>query len=285
MINILFAKTFIIVGFMLLITTFFSRINKAYETKSEFVITIGGSFLFLFAIIAYKNMYPLNLIFVGIFSGFIGWSIGPTVSSLGEYFKMRKYKKEAGLFSKTVVTKKTTLMERLFGAKDEKKTMYYEKSNPTELFDIESKKYLIIIEKIKASNNFKKDNYHQEWQNVVFQAMTATTIAVISTASLVFFISFDFAIMQGFLLISLLILIIMGFLNNIIFKSRLYSIIRAYLGVILFTGYLLYDFNQLEKKMNIGDNSWGTAIDIAVNLYLDIINLFLDILYIMAESS
>ena len=285
MINILFAKTFIIVGFMLIITTFFSRINKAYETKSEFVITIGGGFLFLFAIIAYKNMYPLNLIFVGIFSGFIGWSIGPTVSSLGEYFKMRKYKKEAGLFSKTVVTKKTTLMERLFGAKDEKKTMYYEKSNPTELFDIESKKYLIIIEKIKASNNFKKDNYHQEWQNVVFQAMMATTIAVISTASLVFFISFDFAIMQGFLLISLLILIIMGFLNNIIFKSRLYSIIRAYLGVILFTGYLLYDFNQLEKKMNIGDNSWGTAIDIAVNLYLDIINLFLDILYIMSESS
>ena len=285
MINILFAKTFIIVGFMLIITTFFSRINKAYETKSEFVITIGGSFLFLFAIIAYKNMYPLNLIFVGIFSGFIGWSIGPTVSSLGEYFKMRKYKKEAGLFSKTVVTKKTTPMERLFGSKDEKKTMYYEKSNPTELFDIESKKYLIIIEKIKASNNFKKDNYHQEWQNVVFQAMTATTIAVISTASLVFFISFDFGIMQGFLLISLLILIIMGFLNNIIFKSRLYSIIRAYLGVILFTGYLLYDFNQLEKKMNMGDNSWGTAIDIAVNLYLDIINLFLDILYIMAESS
>ena len=106
---------------MLIVTTFFSRINKAYETKSEFVITIGGSFLFLFAIIAYKNMYPLNLIFVGIFSGFIGWSIGPTVSSLGEYFKMRKYKKEAGLFSKTVVTKKTTPMERLFGAKDEKK--------------------------------------------------------------------------------------------------------------------------------------------------------------------
>ncbi|MFL2639604.1 MAG: Bax inhibitor-1 family protein [Flavobacteriaceae bacterium] len=285
MINILFAKTFIIVGFMLIVTTFFSRINKAYETKSEFVITIGGSFLFLFAIIAYKNMYPLNLIFVCIFSGFIGWSIGPTVSSLGEYFKMRKYKKDAGLFSKTVVTKKTTPMERLFGAKDEKKTMYYEKSNPTELFDIESKKYLTIIEKIKASNNFKKDNYHQEWQNVVFQAMMATTIAVLLTSSLVFFISFDFGIMQGFLLISLLILIIMSFLNNIIFKSRLYSIIRAYLGVILFTGYLLYDFNQLEKKMNMGDDSWGTAIDIAVNLYLDIINLFLDILYIMAESS
>lgn len=284
MINILFAKTFIIVGFMLIVTTFFSRINKAYETKSEFVITIGGSFLFLFAIIAYKNMYPLNLIFVCIFSGFIGWSIGPTVSSLGEYFKMRKYKKDAGLFSKTVVTKKTTPMERLFGAKDEKKTMYYEKSNPTELFDIESKKYLIIIEKIKASNNFKKDNYHQEWQNVVFQAMTATTIAVLATASIVFTSSFDFSVIGGFLFISLLVLIIMGLLNYFVFKSRKFSLIRAYFGVMIFTGYLLYDFDMLKKQMSLGDDSWSTAIKIAVNLYLDIINLFLDILYILAES-
>ena len=33
-----------------------------------------------------------------------------------------------------------------------------------------------------------------------------------------------------------------------------------------------------------GDESWGTAIDIAVNIYLDIINLFLDLLEILAES-
>jgi len=284
MIDLLFAKTFLIVGFMLVITTFFSRINKVYETKSEAVITILGSFGFLFGILFFKDSYPINLIFVAIFSGFIGWSMGPSISALGERFKMKKYKKEAGLLSKTVTTKKMTPMEKLLGYKDEKKTMYYEKSSPKELFDSESEKYLLIIQKIKSSNDFKKDNYHQEWQNVIFQAMTATTIAVISTASLVFSISFDFGIMQGFLFISLLILIIFGLLNHFFFRSRLYSVVRAYLGVIIFTGYLLYDFNQLEKRMSKGDDSWGTAIEIAVNLYLDIINLFLDILYIMAES-
>jgi len=48
--------------------------------------------------------------------------------------------------------------------------------------------------------------------------------------------------------------------------------------------------------MNAGDESWSTAIKIAVNLYLDIINLFavnlyldiinlfLDLLQILAES-
>jgi len=33
-----------------------------------------------------------------------------------------------------------------------------------------------------------------------------------------------------------------------------------------------------------GDESWGTAIDVAVNIYLDIINLFLDLLEILSES-
>ena len=45
-----------------------------------------------------------------------------------------------------------------------------------------------------------------------------------------------------------------------------------------------YDFNRLEKAIAAGDSSWSTAIDIAVNLYLDIINLFIDLLIILAES-
>jgi len=284
MYDILFAKTFLIVGVMLVITTFFARINKAYETTSEAIINIAGTFIFLFAIMYFDDVYPLNLVLVAIFSGFIGWSIGPTVSSLGERFKMKKYKKQFGLFSKTVVTDKKTFSEKIFGQEDEKKTMFYEKSNPTELFDSNSEKYKLIIEKIISSNNFKRDNYHQEWQNVVFQAMTGTTIAVIATASIVFTSSFDFSILGGFLFIALIVLIIMGLLNVFIFKSKKYSLLRAYFGVLVFTGYLLYDFDLLEKQMNAGDESWSTAIKIAVNLYLDIINLFLDLLVILAES-
>ena len=284
MYDILFAKTFFIVGFMLIITTFFSRINKAYETTSEALITILGSFASLFAIMFFSENYPTNLILVAIFSGFIGWSMGPTISAIGESFKMKKYLKKAGVKSKTVVTDRKKFIDKIFGAEDEKKTMYYEKSNPTELFEIESEKYKSIVDEIKSSNNFKKDNYHQEWQNVVFQAMSATTIAVIATASIVFTSSVDFSVMGGFLFTALLILIIMGLLNHFIFKSRKFSLVKAYFGVLIFTGYLLYDFDMLKKQMNAGDDSWSTAIQIAVNLYLDIINLFLDILYILAES-
>ena len=60
MFDLLFAKTFLIVGGMLVITTFFSRINKAYETISEAIITIAGSFILLFAIMFFDEIFPLK---------------------------------------------------------------------------------------------------------------------------------------------------------------------------------------------------------------------------------
>jgi len=44
---------------------------------------------------------------------------------------------------------------------------------------------------------------------------------------------------------------------------------------------LVYDFNRLEKAVAQGDESWRTAVKIAVKLYLDIINLFLYFLEIL----
>jgi len=285
MFDLLFAKTFLIVGGMLVITTFFSRINKAYETISEAIITIAGSFILLFAIMFFDEIFPLNIILVGVFSGFVGWSLGPTIGMLGESYKMRKYIKASPLESKTVITnEKRSFMNKFFGPRDEKKTMYYLKSDPKKLFDSESEQYKTVINEIITGVSFKRDTYQQDWQNIVFQAMMATTLAVLFTAGLVFSSSFNFGIMGGYLFIALIILIIMGILNALIFKSRFFSLIKAYAGVIVFTGYLLYDFNILEERMNIGDDSWSSAVRISVNLYLDIINLFLDLLQILAES-
>jgi len=40
---------------------------------------------------------------------------------------------------------------------------------------------------------------------------------------------------------------------------------------------------MLESQMAQGETSWSAAIDIVVNIYLDIINLFLSLLEILAE--
>jgi FtsH-binding integral membrane protein len=282
--NLLMSRTFLILGGMLVVTTITSRLNKAYETSLEAVFTIGGTFLFLFMVMIYADSYPLNLVMVAIFSGFIGWSLGPTIAYIGEKFKFNKYIKSKSVLSKTVKRDKDlTFTERLMGSNDEKKTVYYYKSEPTKTFDNMSDEFKKLKDDFDK-NILPHDRYNQEWQNVVFQAMTGTTLAVIIAGTIVALIPTDFSFLGIFLWISLLALIFMEILNAFVFKSERRRLLYSYAGVVIFSLYLIYDFNALEKAIARGDNSWGTAVDIAVNLYLDIINLFLDLLEILASD-
>jgi len=282
--NLLMSRTFLILGGMLVVTTITSRLNKAYETTLEAFFTIGGTFLFLFMVMIYGDSYPLNLVMVAIFSGFIGWSLGPTIAYIGEKFKFRKYLKSKGVLSKTVKKiQNPTIQDRLFGKADEKKFIYYYKAEPTKAFDMMSDEFKKLQDDFDK-NILNHDRYNQEWQNVVFQAMIGTTLAVIISGSIVALIPTDFSFLGTFLWISLLALIFMEILNVFVFKSERRRLLYSYAGVVIFSLYLIYDFNALEKAIARGDNSWGTAVDIAVNLYLDIINLFLDLLEILAAS-
>ena len=97
--NLLMSRTFLILGGMLVVTTLSARFNKAYETTLEAVFTIGGTFLFLIMVMIYADSYPLNLVMVAIFSGFIGWSLGPSIAYIGEKFKFIKYLKSKSILS------------------------------------------------------------------------------------------------------------------------------------------------------------------------------------------
>lgn len=246
MFNLLFARTFIIVGVMLLITAGTARINKAFETAKEMWLTIIGTFVILFAVMIFADSYPVNLILVAAFSALIGWEIGPTIEYYGKRFKQRKFIKSQGIS-----------LKKGEALPDAKRTEF---------------------ESIVSS-----DPHANEWNIIVFQALLGTALAVLSTASLVFFTNINFSFLEGFLFIALIVLIIMGLMNAFFFRSAIFSMVRAYFGVMIFTLYLLFDFNRLEKMAD--DTSWGAAIDIAINIYLDIINLFLDLLQILAESS
>ena len=282
--NLLMSRTFLILGGMLIITTITARLNKAYETSTELFITVGGSFLFLFSVMIFADSYPINLIVVAIFSGFIGWSLGPTIAYIGESFKFRKYLKSKMVLSKSIKREQSpTFWEKFMGANEEKKTGYYYKSEPSKIFDRNSNEFKELKDDFDK-NVLHHDRYNQEWQNVVFQAMVGTTLAVIIAGTIVAFIPTDFSFLGIFLWIALLALIVVEILNAFVFKSERRRVLYSYCGVVIFSLYLIYDFNYLEKAIAAGDNSWGTAVKIAVNLYLDIINLFLDLLEILASD-
>ena len=268
---------------MLLVTSFAARINKAFETTTETVITFVLPFILLFPLNYYADIYPLNLILATAFSFNMGWMIAPGIIAIGEQFKWRRYIKNKGIVSKTVVTKKADWLERLYGTTDEKHFVYYHKSSPENTFEIKSDEYRKLKDDFNAEV-VSKDPYNQEWQNVIFQATLGTTIAVFLAAGINYVSDTDFGFLGGILFIALSALVVMGLLNLFIYRSNALRLLYAYCGVVIFSLYLLYDFNLLEKHIAAGDESWGTAVRIAVRLYLDIINLFLDLLQILGES-
>ena len=279
--EILFFKTFSLVGGMLLITSIGARINKAYETTFEAVLTIGGTFLSLFVVYSLRDNFPTNLFALSTFSFCIGWSMGPTITMFGERFKFRKYQKKIGLKSKVIEKKKS-----FWGGNENKKTVFYYQDSPEKVFEYDSP------EMVEVRNKFKKevlaqdsDPYSQKWQNNIFFAMVATTLSVFMTAAIVYFSETDFGFMGSFLFFALLGLIIVRLLKAWVIKDSSFSMIQTAAGIIIFTLYLIYDFNRLEKAMERGDESWGTAVDLAVNIYLDIVNLFLLILEALSESN
>ena len=279
--EILFFKTFSLVGGMLVITSVGARINKAYETTQEAVLTIGGTFLTLFIVYSLRDDFPTNLLALTAFSFCIGWSIGPTITMFGESFKFRKYRQKIGLKSKVIEKKKS-----FWGGDENKKTVYFYLDSPEKLFDSDSPEMVEVRKTFKKdvlAND--KDPYSQKWQNNIFFAMVATTLSVFMTAAIVYFSDTDFGFMGSFLFFALIGLIIVRLLKAWVIKDSSFSMIQTGAGIVIFTLYLIYDFNRLEKAMAKGDESWGTAVDLAVNIYLDIVNLFLLILEALSESN
>ncbi|MGL5830572.1 MAG: Bax inhibitor-1 family protein, partial [Candidatus Altimarinota bacterium] len=236
----------VIIGAMLLITAVTARLNKAFETAAEMWITIIAMFGFLFAIFFFADSFPINLILVGIFSALMGWQMGPTIEFYGLNFKRRKFLKAQGL-------------------------------------DLKNGDVPTAEQEGQFEASLAQDPHANEWNNVVFQALFATAFAVFATAGIVFLTAINFSFLGGFLFIALLILIVMSVLNLLFFRSKIFSLVKSYIAVIIFTLYLLYDFDRLEKYA--ASDSWAAAIDIAVNIYLDIVNLFINLLAILSESN
>tara|TARA_E500000178_G_scaffold287582_1_gene289853 strand:+ start:2549 stop:3415 length:867 start_codon:yes stop_codon:yes gene_type:complete len=100
------------------------------------------------------------------------------------------------------------------------------------------------------------------------------------------FISFsDSNIFGLMLLISLFGLLSFNIVRFFKEFSRQTIRMAAIFGSILFSLFLLYDFNLVKKKSMLAiNNNWETAVEMAFILYLDVINLLLEILEAMGNS-
>jgi FtsH-binding integral membrane protein len=94
----------------------------------------------------------------------------------------------------------------------------------------------------------------------------------------------DFTMMGGILFVAVIILMIFGIVA-IFVPGRTITLVYASLGAIIFSVYLVYDTQMMMGGTHKYSISPEEYIFAALNLYLDIINIFLYILTIIGASS
>ncbi|SPP88083.1 protein lifeguard 1 [Drosophila guanche] len=95
---------------------------------------------------------------------------------------------------------------------------------------------------------------------------------------------YDFTMMGGLLITLLVILLIFGLVAVFVGGSMLITLIYASASALLFSMYLIYDTQLMMGGRHRYSISPEEYIFAALNLYLDIINIFLDILVIIGGS-
>ena len=85
------------------------------------------------------------------------------------------------------------------------------------------------------------------------------------------------------LFIGLIVLLIMSIIN-IFISGSMYNIIISIFGIIIFSSYILYDVSLIKSEIEYGVINDRDDLSIHVlNLYLDFINIFIDLLRLVKE--
>ena len=112
---------------------------------------------------------------------------------------------------------------------------------------------------------------------IVGTALLATGAAFLGLSAYVQISKKDFAFLGGFLMIALIGLLVVS-LIGLFFPTPGMSLALAYVSVLIFGGYILYDTS------NIISGRETNYIMATISLYLDILNMFLALLRIVTGS-
>jgi FtsH-binding integral membrane protein len=114
----------------------------------------------------------------------------------------------------------------------------------------------------------------------VYLALLLTLTIFISLTVYTFWSKTDFSYLGGWLFSSLIALCVLGFVQIFFPFPNAMALLVDVVGVLVFSGYIVYDTSKIDHGVYGPDDYIMATID----LYLDIINLFLYILDIFLRS-
>lgn len=112
--------------------------------------------------------------------------------------------------------------------------------------------------------------------NVVVMAFATTTVVFTGVAIYATKSKQNFSFLGGFLLAALLAMVAIGIFNIFSPLSSTAMLAYSFIGVLVFSGYVLFDFSRMK---HYGVRAEEVPL-MALSLYLDFINLFISILRI-----
>ncbi|XP_010556773.1 PREDICTED: BI1-like protein [Tarenaya hassleriana] len=117
---------------------------------------------------------------------------------------------------------------------------------------------------------------------IILESVILTTAVVLALTFYTFWASkkgYDFNFLGPFLFASVIVLIVFALVQVLFPLGRIGVMIYGCLGSIIFSGYIIYDTDNLIKRYSYDEYIWA-----AISLYLDIINLFLSLLTLFRAS-
>ncbi|GLJ38136.1 hypothetical protein SUGI_0776320 [Cryptomeria japonica] len=117
---------------------------------------------------------------------------------------------------------------------------------------------------------------------IVLEALILTAAVVFSLTGYTFWASKkgkDFSFLGPVLFASLLVLFLFGFIQIFFPLGSLSTTIYGGVAAIIFSGYIVYDTDNLIKRFTYDQYVWASVV-----LYLDILNLFLSLLQLLRGS-
>ena len=115
--------------------------------------------------------------------------------------------------------------------------------------------------------------------HAVPQAASLTAIIFVGLSIYTVTSKRDFSFMGGMLTVGILLLVVGGLLNALVFHSSATAFMFSSFGVFLFSGFIVYDtFNILNRY------STDDYISATLSLYLDVLNLFMSLLHLLGGN-
>mmetsp|Transcript_17713 Transcript_17713/g.28790 ORF Transcript_17713/g.28790 Transcript_17713/m.28790 type:complete len:258 (-) Transcript_17713:44-817(-) len=120
--------------------------------------------------------------------------------------------------------------------------------------------------------------YEIGYGNLILLSVLITAAIFVGLSTYAWLSTSDFSYLGGFLFAALCGLLILGIVQIFVHIKWLYIVYCA-LGVLVFSGYIIFDTWKIKTKIGPDD-----SVLASIMLYLDLVNLFLMILQLLAAS-